>query len=221
MSLYLNSGLGPRRIQVNPTDPGENYSHLPGMSTVTTLVPRKVGRGIHSVEYYDIPWTVSKLRAVSACLRQLRLLFEQCCEPGGPPQLQVLAALQALEQSVLPLAEHYPSMGRPPVSHALAMLRLTLTDVKVSTKSETKRYSEIFRDFDNFELSLVYSTVEEMLPDSDSQSIAETVSTETTENTDLDHVTGEDIYPTDGEDKDEGLSAQEADLVLLLNSAWS
>ncbi|XP_041736834.1 GEM-interacting protein-like isoform X1 [Coregonus clupeaformis] len=87
-------------------------------------------------------------------------------------------------------------------------------DVKVPNKSETKRYSEIFRDFDNFELSLVNSTVEEMFPDPDSQSIAETVSTETTDNTELDHVTCEDVYPPDGDDKDGGLSAQEADLAL-------
>ncbi|CAB1341458.1 unnamed protein product [Coregonus sp. 'balchen'] len=87
-------------------------------------------------------------------------------------------------------------------------------DVKVHNKSETKRYSEIFRDFDNFELSLVNSTVEEMFPDPDSQSIAETVSTETTDNTELDHVTCEDVYPPDGDDKDGGLSAQEADLAL-------
>nr|XP_023866512.1 GEM-interacting protein-like [Salvelinus alpinus] len=87
-------------------------------------------------------------------------------------------------------------------------------DVKVPNKSKTKRYSEIFRDFDNFELSLVNSTVEEMFPDPDSQSIAETVSTETTDNTELDHVTCEDVYPPDGDDKDGGLSAQEADLAL-------
>ncbi|XP_031689697.1 GEM-interacting protein-like isoform X2 [Oncorhynchus kisutch] len=87
-------------------------------------------------------------------------------------------------------------------------------DVKVPNKSETKRYSEIFRDFDNFELSLVNSTVEEMFPDPDSQSIAETVSTETTDNTELDHLTCEDVYPPDGDDKDGGLSAQEADLAL-------
>eukprot|EP00063_Salmo_salar_P073328 XP_014048163.1 PREDICTED: GEM-interacting protein-like isoform X2 [Salmo salar] len=122
--------------------------------------------------------------------------------------------LQALQQSLQPLAECYPSMGRPPVSHTLTMLRLSLTDVTVPNKSETKRYSEIFRDFDNFELSLVNSTVEEMFLDPDSQSIAETVSTETTDNTELDHVTCEDVYPPDGDDKDGGLSAQEADLAL-------
>ncbi|KAJ7992092.1 hypothetical protein DPEC_G00274970 [Dallia pectoralis] len=88
-------------------------------------------------------------------------------------------------------------------------------EAKVPNLSQTKRYSEIFRDFDNFELSLVYSTVEEMLPDSDTQSINESVSTETTENTEVDNVTCvEDVYPTDGDDKDGGLTAQEADLVM-------
>ncbi|KAK5930012.1 hypothetical protein CesoFtcFv8_000302 [Champsocephalus esox] len=52
------------------------------------------------------------------------------------------------------------------------------TDVKkVQRKSETKRYSEIFRDFDNLELSLI-SCSEEDLVDIDSQSISESISTE-------------------------------------------
>ncbi|XP_034151126.1 GEM-interacting protein isoform X2 [Esox lucius] len=91
----------------------------------------------------------------------------------------------------------------------------TSSDAKIPSQTQTKRYSEIFRDFDNFELSLVYSTVEEMLPDPDSQSIAESTSTETTEITEADNVTcDEDVYPPDGDDKDGGLTAQEADLVL-------
>ncbi|KAJ7992093.1 hypothetical protein DPEC_G00274980 [Dallia pectoralis] len=48
-------------------------------------------------------------------------------EPGGPPQTTVFVGLQALQMSVQSLAERYPSMGRPPVSHALATLRLSLT----------------------------------------------------------------------------------------------
>eukprot|EP00063_Salmo_salar_P073327 XP_014048162.1 PREDICTED: GEM-interacting protein-like isoform X1 [Salmo salar] len=199
-------------VKHTPTEQRENDSHLPGMND--TLIPCQNGSGIRRMKYFDITWTVSRLRAVAECLRQLRLLFEDCCELGGPNQVNVSMGLQALQQSLQPLAECYPSMGRPPVSHTLTMLRLSLTDVTVPNKSETKRYSEIFRDFDNFELSLVNSTVEEMFLDPDSQSIAETVSTETTDNTELDHVTCEDVYPPDGDDKDGGLSAQEADLAL-------
>ncbi|XP_056263316.1 GEM-interacting protein isoform X2 [Pseudoliparis swirei] len=46
---------------------------------------------------------------------------------------------------------------------------------KVHHKSETKRYSEIFRDFDNLDLSLISS--EDLLADIDSPSIIESVST--------------------------------------------
>ncbi|KAM3864422.1 GEM-interacting protein [Diretmus argenteus] len=56
-----------------------------------------------------------------------------------------------------------------------------VTDVKkVPHKSETKRYSEIFRDFDNLELTLVGCGEEEeqQLPDSDSQSISDSICTE-------------------------------------------
>nr|XP_023868738.1 GEM-interacting protein-like [Salvelinus alpinus] len=147
--------------------------------------------------YRDAVWKAARKNA-----------FLQSHELGGPNQLNVSMGLQALQQSLQPLSECYPSMGRPPVSHALTMLHLSLTDVKVPDKSETKRYSEIFRDFDNFELSLVNSTVEEMFLDPDSQSIAETVSTETTDNTELDHVTCEDVYPADCDDKDGGLSGR-------------
>ncbi|XP_056143814.1 GEM-interacting protein isoform X2 [Lampris incognitus] len=69
------------------------------------------------------------------------------------------------------------------------------TDVTdVPQKSETKRYSEIFRDFDNLELSLVYLTTEELLPDSESQSPLETISTETTEITQQGNMSCEDTF---------------------------
>ncbi|KAG7460288.1 hypothetical protein MATL_G00219790 [Megalops atlanticus] len=92
-------------------------------------------------------------------------------------------------------------------------------DVKSQSRSsETKRYSEIFRDFDNLELSLVEGTVDELLPDPDTQSIAETVSTETTENTELDELTSEDGYCAElhpeVEEKELILSVQDADLAL-------
>ncbi|XP_078140944.1 GEM-interacting protein isoform X1 [Centroberyx gerrardi] len=83
------------------------------------------------------------------------------------------------------------------------------TDVKkVPHKSETKRYSEIFRDFDNLELSLVSCAGEELLPDPDSQSITDSISTETTEQHD---VSCEDALATE---IDGNLSAQDADLAL-------
>ncbi|KAG5832764.1 hypothetical protein ANANG_G00294600 [Anguilla anguilla] len=92
-------------------------------------------------------------------------------------------------------------------------------DVRSQTKtSETKRYSEIFRDFDNLELSLVQGTVDELLSDPDTQSIPETVSTETTGSAELDETTSEDGYGgelrSEGDEKDGVLSAQDADQAL-------
>ncbi|MEQ2225386.1 hypothetical protein ILYODFUR_016885 [Ilyodon furcidens] len=47
------------------------------------------------------------------------------------------------------------------------------TEVRKPHKSETKRYSEIFRDFDNLDLSLISTEVENLLIDSDCQFISE------------------------------------------------
>ncbi|KTG46005.1 hypothetical protein cypCar_00013712, partial [Cyprinus carpio] len=59
--------------------------------------------------------------------------------------------------------------------------------------SETKRYSEILRDFDaNLDLSLTCSTVDELLLEADSLSLTDT-SADTTLNADLDDITGEDV----------------------------
>ncbi|MCJ8746059.1 hypothetical protein PDJAM_G00137540 [Pangasius djambal] len=77
----------------------------------------------------------------------------------------------------------------------------------------TKRYSEILRDFDNFELSLVSSTsVEELLGEPDVQSLSETVDAA------LDDLSSDDVDSTlvcpDGEEKDGGMSAQDADVTM-------
>lgn len=86
--------------------------------------------------------------------------------------------------------------------------------------SETKRYSEILRDFDALDLSLKCSTVDELLQEADSLSLPDT-SADTTLNADLDDITGEDVEDEvkicrEEEEKDEGtLSiAQDADLSL-------
>ncbi|XP_030645589.1 GEM-interacting protein [Chanos chanos] len=82
---------------------------------------------------------------------------------------------------------------------------------------ETKRYSEILRDFDQLELSFC-SPMDELLPDSDTYSISEAISTEIAETTDLEDMTSEDVDVSDirqdGEEKDETLSAQDADMAL-------
>ncbi|KAG9337840.1 hypothetical protein JZ751_027491 [Albula glossodonta] len=148
----------------------------------------------------DIPWTVARLRAVAE-------------NPCGPPQTQLEIGLQSLWDSIECLTERYPSLRRPPLSHTLSALHLSLQEVKSQTKTETKRYSEIFRDFDNLELTLIQGTVEDLLQDPDnSQSIGETVSTETTENTELDEITSEDGFcaelRSEGDEKDGTFSAQ-------------
>lgn len=85
------------------------------------------------------------------------------------------------------------------------------TDVKrVHPKSETKRYSEIFRDFDNFELTLICPTGEELLLDSDSQSIPESISAESADLTEQQYVSVRaEVTEADGNQ-----AAQEADLAL-------
>ncbi|XP_068606368.1 GEM-interacting protein [Brachionichthys hirsutus] len=85
-------------------------------------------------------------------------------------------------------------------------------DVKVHLKSETKRYSEILRDFDNLDLSLFSTTGEDLLADIDSQSIPETISAER-----CDASCEDKFYPqrcTEASDVDGNQSAQEADMAL-------
>ncbi|KAJ4921495.1 hypothetical protein JOQ06_014310 [Pogonophryne albipinna] len=84
------------------------------------------------------------------------------------------------------------------------------TDVKkVQRKSETKRYSEIFRDFDNLELSLI-SCSEEDLVDIDSQSISESISTEGVDPTEQHDVS----VCAEANELDGNQPVQEADLAL-------
>uniref|UniRef100_A0A673A0N6 GEM interacting protein n=1 Tax=Sphaeramia orbicularis TaxID=375764 RepID=A0A673A0N6_9TELE len=87
------------------------------------------------------------------------------------------------------------------------------TDVKkVQRKSETKRYSEIFREFDNLELTLICSPGEDLLADNDSQSAG---SAELPEQND--ESSEESSCPqirTDAIEADGNTSAQEADLAL-------
>ncbi|XP_045895254.1 GEM-interacting protein isoform X2 [Micropterus dolomieu] len=85
------------------------------------------------------------------------------------------------------------------------------TDVKkVHQKSETKRYSEIFRDFDNLDLSLVSCAGEDLLADSDSLSISESISSESTEPTEQHDVSRR----AEANEVDGNQSAQDADLAL-------
>ncbi|XP_073713066.1 GEM-interacting protein isoform X2 [Misgurnus anguillicaudatus] len=85
-----------------------------------------------------------------------------------------------------------------------------------SRSSETKRYSEILRDFDaNVNMSLACSTVDELDPDSLSLT---DISADTTLNADLDDITGEDECTVkicgEDEEKNEGTNAQDPDLTL-------
>ncbi|KAJ8373191.1 hypothetical protein AAFF_G00270240 [Aldrovandia affinis] len=182
---------------------------------------RRVGAWGTSGIPHDLPWTIVRLRAVAHRLRQLRQLFELCNDPCGPPQIKVDVGVQALWDSLQPLTERYPSLNRPPLCHALSTLRLSLQGVKTQAKSETKRYSEIFRDFElsfvQMQVSAVLrtasherGTVEELLPDTDAQSVAEPVPTETTENAELDEITSEDgELRSEGDEREGSLSEQE------------
>ncbi|XP_069381480.1 GEM-interacting protein isoform X2 [Paralichthys olivaceus] len=89
---------------------------------------------------------------------------------------------------------------------------------KVHGKSETKRYSEIFRDFDNLDLSLISSTGDDYLVDIDSLSIPESLTADSTELIDQHDVSSEDaLCPqtrSEACEPDGNPSAQEADLAL-------
>ncbi|XP_026116780.1 GEM-interacting protein-like [Carassius auratus] len=86
-------------------------------------------------------------------------------------------------------------------------------------RSETKRYSEILRDFDaNLDMSLTCSTVDELLQEADSLSLTD-ISADTTLNADLDDITCEDLESLkscreEEEEKDGAVTAQDADLTL-------
>ncbi|KAL4659185.1 GEM-interacting protein isoform X1 [Arapaima gigas] len=164
----------------------------------------------------DIAWTVSRLWAVAENINQLRRLFQHCGGDGGPSQKEIDVGLEALSDSLQPLIERYPSVRHPSVGLTYSVLCKSLKDVK--TPAKPKRYSEIFRDFDNLELSLIPVAVDDLLPDPDTQSITEAISTETTENTEQEELTSEEGYSTEirtEEDQKEGpFTAQDADLAL-------
>ncbi|KAE8283315.1 GEM-interacting protein [Larimichthys crocea] len=99
------------------------------------------------------------------------------------------------------------------------------TDVKkVQRKSETKRYSEIFREFDNLDLSILSSAEVDLLSDIDSQSITESIPAEGVEHQDVSETTyrisetcEETFSPQkrpEANEVDGNQSAQEADLTL-------
>ncbi|XP_041861114.1 GEM-interacting protein [Melanotaenia boesemani] len=89
---------------------------------------------------------------------------------------------------------------------------------KAHQKSETKRYSEIFREFDNLELSFISSDAEDLLADSDSQSISEFSSAEGADITEQNEQNCEDTLCSqnraEANEVDGNQTAQEADLAL-------
>ncbi|KAM9391856.1 GEM-interacting protein isoform 2-T2 [Pholidichthys leucotaenia] len=86
-----------------------------------------------------------------------------------------------------------------------------VTEVKkVHQKSETKRYSEIFRDFDNLDLSLIACDGEDLLTESNSQSISESTSTKHAELAEQQEAS----MRAEPNEADGNQSAQEADLAL-------
>ncbi|XP_026873075.2 GEM-interacting protein isoform X2 [Electrophorus electricus] len=96
-------------------------------------------------------------------------------------------------------------------------LRQPKDDGVQSRHSSTKRYSEILRDFDNLDLSLVSVYEEDLLTDPDTQSLSETPDTPP------DDLTGEDVVNIpicqDREGKNGALAVQESDLTLCRNES--
>ncbi|XP_076866132.1 GEM-interacting protein isoform X2 [Brachyhypopomus gauderio] len=96
---------------------------------------------------------------------------------------------------------------------------MTFSDDGVQSRhSSTKRYSEILRDFDNLDLSLMSVYEEDLITDPDTQSLSETPDTPP------DDLTGEDVGISICQDrggKEGGMSAsfQESDLTLCRNES--
>ncbi|XP_072531357.1 GEM-interacting protein isoform X1 [Salminus brasiliensis] len=97
-----------------------------------------------------------------------------------------------------------------------AQLRQPKDDGVPRKYSGTKRYSEILRDFDNLDLSIVNMSVDELLQDPDTLSLPETadVTPEDLTNEEEDSTTACQDEEPSGEDKEGTVSAQEADLAL-------
>ncbi|XP_072225589.1 GEM-interacting protein [Leuresthes tenuis] len=81
---------------------------------------------------------------------------------------------------------------------------------KVPNKSETKRYSEIFREFDNLDLSFISSDGEDLLADTDFLPISESISAEGADITEQNDVPAR----AEANEVDGSQTAQEADLAL-------
>lgn len=89
---------------------------------------------------------------------------------------------------------------------------------KANRKSDTKRYSEILRDFDNFEISLFSPAGEDLLADIDSPSVERAESAESAEPTESNEEPPNESPQNDDDDDepeaDQNTRAQEADLAL-------
>ncbi|CAJ1075257.1 GEM-interacting protein-like [Xyrichtys novacula] len=89
---------------------------------------------------------------------------------------------------------------------------------KVHYKSEPKRYSEIFREFDNLDLSFLPIAGEDSLTDTDSLTTPETVSEESGDVKEQHDVASEETFcsprRTEANEADGNQAAQEADLAL-------
>ncbi|XP_058510273.1 GEM-interacting protein isoform X2 [Solea solea] len=110
-------------------------------------------------------------------------------------------------------------MEEDQVSNQDSLQATVVSDVKKRhSKSETKRYSEIFRDFDNLDLSLISAEEEDLLADIDSQSLSESITADDSELIDQHDESGEDSFcvqvRSEGSEADGCSSAQEADLAL-------
>ncbi|XP_066564153.1 GEM-interacting protein isoform X2 [Amia ocellicauda] len=165
---------------------------------------------------HDLSRIAGRLRRVVDDLQQLRDLFTDSAELPRPSQRQVDLKLQDLQDSLQQLSDRHPVSHSPAVCRALAALTNSLADTHcVPRTKETKRYSEIFREFDALELSIGANVVESLM-DPETQSLAETVSSEAG---DLDGLQSDEAYTlechTDDSEKNDALSAQEADMALL------
>lgn len=81
---------------------------------------------------------------------------------------------------------------------------------RASRKPDTKRYSEILRDFDNFELTLIDNAGEDLLTDIDPPSVESVEPAESNEELSNEHLQNDN----DGPEADQNSPAQEADLAL-------
>ncbi|XP_039628331.1 GEM-interacting protein isoform X1 [Polypterus senegalus] len=164
----------------------------------------------------DLLWISGQLREVQKAMDGCRQLFSSDEGDHSLPAVQLKLRLQEMIGALHPLLQRYPALKSAAVRQALVDLCNSINEMNCEdVRKENKRYSEILREFDAFEISIANTTVETLLGDPDTHSICTTVSEDTTE---VDELTAEDGFLTEERpdlEEPSVMTVQEADASLL------